>query len=132
MEFVIDRSKWLRGKGPTDSYLLRSSDGKMCCLGFFSLACGLTQDQIKDVQAPKQLIGLDSGGHHINLLSRTDGFWLMQSDDNIHTPDTHTPDTCRLMEDNDNRMISEQEREEKITRLFAANGVTVKFVDHAE
>ena len=30
---TVDRSK-LRGEGPMDSFLLRATDGKMCCLGF--------------------------------------------------------------------------------------------------
>ena len=46
MKLVIDRATWLRGEGHEQSYLLRECDGKMCCLGFFALACGLHPERI--------------------------------------------------------------------------------------
>lgn len=44
---IVDRTKWLRGEGSRASKLLREQDGKMCCMGFASLAAGYTEDQIK-------------------------------------------------------------------------------------
>ena len=40
--FTINRKKWLRGEGDDDSRLLRSTDNKMCCLGFLGKACGIS------------------------------------------------------------------------------------------
>ena len=39
-KLVIDRAKWGRGA-------LVREDGKMCCLGFMGLACGLTKEEMK-------------------------------------------------------------------------------------
>jgi hypothetical protein len=50
MKLTIDRKKWLRGTG--DSFLLSPRDGKMCCLGFYALACGLTENDIRDQLTP--------------------------------------------------------------------------------
>lgn len=46
----IDRSKWLRGEGAENSYLLRSADNQMCCLGFVAKQLlGMKDDQISGV-----------------------------------------------------------------------------------
>jgi hypothetical protein len=55
MKLIIDRNKWLRGEGDEDSYLLRSSDGKMCCLGFLAKECGHADCEISDVCAPPKI-----------------------------------------------------------------------------
>jgi hypothetical protein len=51
MDLVIKRSEWLRGEESSPkkggSALLRSRDRKKCCLGFLSLACGLTEQEIE-------------------------------------------------------------------------------------
>lgn len=50
-EFIISESKWLHGDDK-ESFLLRESDGKMCCLGFFALQCnGLMPCEINNVGA---------------------------------------------------------------------------------
>src|SRR6478736_6393894 len=51
LEVVIDRAKWHRGKGGPGSKLI-TFDGKMCCLGFDALACGLKHDDINLVCDP--------------------------------------------------------------------------------
>lgn len=52
IKVYIDRNRWLRGEGSGVSRLLRSTDGKMCCLGFCMLALGRTEEQIRDVTTP--------------------------------------------------------------------------------
>ena len=42
---VITGSGWLRGD-PANSALIAAVSGRMCCLGFDALACGLTKKQI--------------------------------------------------------------------------------------
>lgn len=44
-KLVIDRAKWGRGA-------LVRDDGKMCCLGFLGLACGLTKKEMKPHAMP--------------------------------------------------------------------------------
>jgi hypothetical protein len=121
MELVIDRSKWIRGKGGAASCLLCPSDGKMCCLGFYSLACGLTEKQIKGAATPVSL-GMEGD----NPLNNTEGSWLLREGVN-----SHTLEAKELMALNDDSSISDQVREDEITRIFATRGVTVKFVDSA-
>jgi hypothetical protein len=118
MELTINRSKWLRGEGVATSRLLRSSDGKMCCLGFYALACGLKEYQIREVGGPSSLLSPpDEDGKSYNYLTNTPGQWLLEGVDRIH-----------LMEVNDDRNKNKQYREEEIARLFARHGVTVKFI----
>jgi hypothetical protein len=125
MELIIDRSKWLRGEGFYESYLLRPRDGKMCCLGFYSLACGLKEEQIRNVKSPRSLVSGDPSG--ANLLNDTCGSWLIY-EDNVRTV-YHSLDTAELMDHNDTRGESDSEREKWITKIFAKHGVTVRFVD---
>lgn len=54
-KLTIDRSKWLRGEGANDSYLLRERDGKMCCLGFWCLMHGLTAEDISNHETPADI-----------------------------------------------------------------------------
>ena len=48
------RLTWLRGEGSDKSTLLRSSDGKMCCLGFLALQLGAEESYIKGRDCPGQ------------------------------------------------------------------------------
>jgi len=44
--FKISRKKWLKGEGHIKSYLLRPSDGKMCCVGQVAEQCGLKESRL--------------------------------------------------------------------------------------
>lgn len=57
---TIERAKWRRGgdagysdMGPTK---LLNRHGFMCCLGFDAIACGLTEDIIRDKNYPSSLV----------------------------------------------------------------------------
>lgn len=117
-KLVIDRARWLRGEGSGESYLLRESDGKMCCLGFYCLARGLTAEEIKgiktptDVTNPVALVPLVKecelcGGH------------------------VHQTEVCSsMMTVNDDQVVEDDRREEELTRLFGELGVgSVEFVN---
>lgn len=45
-KLVIDRRVWLRGEGANESYLLRSRDHKMCCVGIYLEACGVPKSEL--------------------------------------------------------------------------------------
>lgn len=114
-ELVIDRARWLRGEGGTKSSLLRSSDGKMCCLGFYMLANGHTPDELEDVDAPTNVIELAA--------CET---WLVDTGGLVNPSRL-----CRaLMLKNDDDMLSvkSEEREHVIAALFAQQDIAVKFV----
>ena len=52
MKFQVDRTKWLRGKGPSQ---LLSPNGQMCCVGFFCLAEGYKPEDIANAKVYGEL-----------------------------------------------------------------------------
>lgn len=118
MKFTIERSKWCRGRQQEhdEISLLRTRDMKMCCLGFFGLACGLKEFEIQDRADPADTY---------------DGHWpawaLVENDEDEKL---HNSSIIRaLISINDDENISEIKREEAIKELFASQGVEVRFVD---
>ena len=113
MKLIIDRTKWLRGEGASVSYLLREQDQKMCCLGFYSIGCGLKPSEIKNVQAPE---------------FRSEYEWLFELFD-LRIED-FSQDCYLLMKTNDQDCgIDEEARERIITEVFAKHGVEVEFIN---
>lgn len=124
---VIDRTRWLRGQ-PMDGTLYRSGQpGKMCCLGFacYQLSEGrLTKEDMEEIGLPWELASwsyarlgeeetVDQLAERLNLPE-----WLV-SDEPI------VDDLARV---NDHEGLSGAEREAEIIRMFASQGVEVKFV----
>ncbi|MDE2020468.1 MAG: hypothetical protein KGJ13_09055 [Patescibacteria group bacterium] len=95
--FTVLRSRWLRGRGNSHSYLYRHSDAKMCCVGFFARAGGL---RAKEIDNMKEL------GDVGTPLERALG---------------------EIYAVNDNEDLSDKERESKLKRRFADLGVRVTF-----
>lgn len=114
MKLVIDRSRWLRGEGSSRSRLLRSSDGKMCCVGFFALACGLTPADILDRSTP---FAQPSSGSAV-------------LDEKFIDPDNplrHVNEVSSLYATNDSMHITDASREHGIRGSFRRLGVEVTF-----
>jgi len=120
MKLVIDRQKWLRGEGTEKSYLLRSEDGKMCCIGFYSLACGMNKNDIIEITAidearekgrivPEQMEWLAKRTSPTSVISTTDANYLMAINDDPDYTDSY--------------------REQRITKEFATHGVEVEFIN---
>lgn len=101
-EFTVERSKWLRGEGHQESALLRESDGKMCCMGFYALACGAKSEEIVNCGAFYNLTG------QLRTFEDVGG---------------------RVYEINDNPCIPEKDREALIIHKLGAVGIKVTFVD---
>jgi len=113
MELVIDREIWLRGEN--DSYLLRDSDDRRCCLGIYLEACGVDKEQLSNKQDPYDF----ARGYKLPMQTT----WLMLGDH-------HNSDLAgQLMGANDDRNLLEEQREEEITFLFAKVGITVRFIN---
>lgn len=123
--FTIDRQTWLRGEGGDRSYLYRSQDGRKCCLGFYGMACGVSVEQMRNVDSPVKLAN--------KLEAIPDGMeWLIQQegDTDENMPDWwHTKDTRALMHINDDEDLLETEREAQITEMFLAQGITITFIN---
>lgn len=113
MKYIIDRTKWLRGEGSYDSYLLRSSDGKMCCLGQVSMQCGVMQDDLGGVSAPLLL----ADAQRILLPS-----WLFDGG-------SHSEDATLAMTENDDLDEDDGLREEILKGIFADHGDQLEFIN---
>lgn len=118
-QFTIKRSKWARGAnvGGETALLDKVGNGKMCCLGFFSMACGLTESQIANCEAPEDLS--DSARNKLAKRAR----WLLDHDgfDNSEA-------CSELVEINDNKRLRGTKREKAIAAKFKSHGITVRFV----
>lgn len=114
-KLVIDRTKWLRGEGSEASRLLRPSDGKMCCLGFYSLSCGLTDKDIQNIPAAPEIAEIPE------VMD-----WLIEDCGNRIV---HSDDAAELMDYNDTPPIRDTDREAHITEIFAKHGIEVEFIN---
>ena len=113
MKLTITRSNWLHGE-KYNSRLLRTSDNKMCCLGFLAKMLGSSDDDIKGQYSPATAPKVA---------------WIegMVDSDSVCKLDSRISD--HLMQVNDNQLITDTEREEKLQSLFSTLGVEVEFVD---
>jgi hypothetical protein len=108
-KLIIDRQRWLRGDLHNSS-LLRSSDDKMCCIGFFA----------------KQILKMSD-----NDIRDTGTLQSGQCDWETH------PDMAALYDINDVTpetsldAFPDEAREIAIAAIFAKHGVKVEFVDNS-
>ncbi len=105
MKLVIDRSKWLRGD--RDSYLLRPSDQKMCCVGMYLAQCGVPLDDLRWKVTAEDVLPLPVTTQ-----------WLVATDNDL---------AVVLYGVNDDRTLTEEDREVGIASEFAKVGVQVEF-----
>lgn len=123
MKFTIQRLKWYRGQGGTESRLLLPNE-KMCCLGFFALALGATPDQIREKTDPQEVPGVFT----------KDAKWLLDFLEDETTVRNNSNEACSLIKINDEGQEheyhdEEADREQKIAEIFAKHGVEVEYVD---
>lgn len=110
-KFTIDRKIWLRGEGTDKSKLLRSSDGKMCCLGIYLKKCGVKPTLLNNLASPRQ-VGIPIPNWLLN--TRGENSMLVDS----------------LMEENDRELVTEKMmnlKEREIRGLFKEAGIKVTF-----
>lgn len=110
MKLTINRKKWLRGEGGLESCLLRESDGKMCCVGIYLSALGVSDDSLRDSNTA--YIAQARGGE-----LPQQALWLFLGEgredaDNLYAVNDRKCEPCR---------------EAKIKELFAKHGVEVMF-----
>lgn len=118
-KFTIKRSEWYRGKGSDDSRLL-NEDKQKCCLGFYSLSCGLRSQDIRDMASPYDVI------EEHNKLWKS---FLITEPDESNELDWNSRDANQLMSINDDEKTSDAHKEKKIITMFKKHGIAVKFVD---
>jgi hypothetical protein len=125
MKLIIKKSEWLRGEGSTNSYLLRASDQKRCCVGIYCRALGVPDEAIR----LRQWIS-----NRDNELRDQfpDLKWLDDSNfpfKPISTESIYDSVTKRTLGEMNDEITPNYDRESAITRVFAKNGVEVTFED---
>lgn len=119
VSFDIDREFWFRGNpvrpNKHSSSLLDSDEGTLCCLGFYSLACGYKREEILNVSWPSELPRNHPMQDKIE--------WLINPEDDFGDMPEHIIGNI-----NDNTKLSGEEREQAIKNSFANQGITVNFV----
>ena len=125
-KLVIDRQKWLRGEGGGKSMLLRPDDNKMCCLGFYCVQNGLSEPTIINLTSPQELRFGEATPNFLREL--------------VVLPDMRDPfdsELCNLLMnandavigDESASVVSEEDRERQIKRLFEEIAVEVEFTN---
>lgn len=109
LNVIVDRSRWLRGEGEKRSLLLRTTDDKMCCLGFACLAAGHTIEEISDMATPSEL--------------------AREREVIVLLPDYKSVVMGDVMSVNDGERYEEDEREAYIAEQLATLGIAMTFVD---
>lgn len=117
MKLTIDRERWSRG-GKQATYLL-DSHGQMCCLGFYSLACGFTEAEIKLKALPTDLCSRETSPKNKRA-------WKKLFSKHVTHNTSEKEDLFAAI--NDRKSISDKMRESLLTKEFAEIGVDVKFV----
>ncbi len=116
-QLIIDRSKWRTGGtsftekvGPTQ---LLNREGYMCCLGFYSLQIGnKTEEEILDMTCPYQVedkTGIES---------------LVSLNNEVNSGFAHD-----AIEINDNDLISNEDREQRLIELFKGKEIEISFIN---
>jgi|SRR5580698_3376967 hypothetical protein len=128
-EFVVKRKTWYRGKGSENSCLLNDA-GRMCCLGFYAEACGLDRKTIRDLSSPRDAVQITQQGETTSkdgdiVCRKSNVVWSTKLVSNVYMINIPTCNT--MMEVNDNKKLSDEERETKLTALFKRLGIKVKF-----
>lgn len=118
-QLTINRPNWLHGETSSNSYLYRPHDGKMCCLGFYGLTCGVLKDQMRN-----KTQFYESDIEHIKLDKQM--HWLVKEKNQRLF---QSKDANELMSDNDDPFLGEDAREAQIIKTFAKHGITVTFTD---
>jgi hypothetical protein len=104
----------LRGEGYEDSYLLRSKDGKQCCIGFLCEAFGVPKPDLKDIRGSQKLVKYRNLPEWLTVDSATDV--------------SIGSDLFIAYALNDNKRLSEADREQRIAEIFAKHDIQVEFV----
>ncbi len=110
-QFTIKRSKWVRGDRNLNvmgSSRLFNQYGNKCCLGFFSLACGATENEID--------------GRYYLYQSKNNDFSIPI----LPFDDSELRDIARA---NDDPKLSQEDLEEYLIKTFKERDIEVNFID---
>ncbi len=120
MKFTVKRSEWLNGEGGINSKLLREKDGKKCCLGFCCLQLGCTEDEIKNMHNPWEVVSRYGSEGKFKKICE-----LFCDEERRDYLDW----TAKLMLHNDMISTTQDTRELQLIMLFAEKGHELVFED---
>lgn len=131
---TINRKKWWRGK--EGSALLKDYSDKMCCLGFDCKARGFSEQLLRGRGCPSNLMEDLIKEDAVTVTKEVREAYLKLKGlvtkprktkyNGICTDDT---ELCQeMMQVNDDREFSDEEREARLKPLFLKSGVKVRFV----
>lgn len=113
--FRVSREIWYRGRNNAE---LLNPTGRMCCLGFVCLQCGLKKEDIIAVATPSGL-GTEEA-------KRLEGFLVRKGEGTESWDDTLLTDKATMI--NDDSEITDKVRETRLRKLFAKAGKKMVFV----
>ena len=111
-KFTIFRKNWARGDRDKPNLLL-DKEGNMCCLGFAAESAGCSRKDLLNTAGPTGLL------HRENI--KITGLTYRGSNRSA------TQICISLICTNDNSFLSDEERENRITKLFKKLDVDVEF-----
>lgn len=120
-KFTIKRSEWARGvaRSPLDRNCLLNDKGMKCCLGFYSLACGLQPENIKNFGSPSEVTDYEGKIWDTFLLEKSN-FGESRSNDS---------EICNDLIAVNDGLSTDKFKEEQIVDIFATQDIKVKFID---
>lgn len=124
MKVIIQRSIWLRGTNSANSFLVRYSDEKMCCLGFLGLVCGIPKERLIGRCSPSDTKSWYSDKWPKGTLVPNGPSHLVSQSGLSNSQIIRT-----AMEHNDDSSITDEVREGLIKEDLAKLGVDVEFED---
>jgi hypothetical protein len=127
-KFTVIRKDWYRGKGGDKSCLANTAD-KLCCLGFYAEACGLDRQTIRNLPSPDEAVKITKGEqvstiHNKYVDRKSDVVWETIL---INQYGGNSKICNQLMDINDNKVLSEDEREKALKQTFSDLGIKVIF-----
>lgn len=121
-KFTVVREKWFRGRGGVDSALV-TKNGHMCCLGFYSAACGVV-----DLSRRADSFGNPEDHLSEQKIMAEMPYNLAPSEQKKLPEWACSSSADTLANINDNAFIFDDERERQLKEEFAKQGVEVEFV----
>ena len=123
---VIQRSKWLHGETAKDSYLIRTGDGKMCCVGFMCIARGIDRRQLEDINT---VDAIPNYAAMVKMRHGCGGFGPLYAINDVPVGSTIRPCESWHLGDLTTTPMTEARREQEIIERAKPLGVEVTFED---
>jgi len=119
MDFTVQRSRWFRGN--RIGKLKDLGTGHMCCLGFVCQKLGVSDEDMIGKRMPTDLYSI-AKAKVVGVLLKTQPEGAFYS----HLVTSWVNEAAAI---NDNDVISEEDREEKLINLFGKNGHKLTIID---